>query len=97
MEPQERARVEAEIRDQIVRRMRAKLGFHWHAAIFVMANAAIAAINLRFTPNYLWFVWPLAGWGVGLGLHAFAVYGSSGSDPAAIEAQVRAEMSRRGL
>jgi hypothetical protein len=97
MDPQERARIEAEIREQIVRRMRAKLGFNWHAAIFVMTNAAIAAINLRFTPNYLWFVWPLAAWGVGLALHAFAIFGGTGADPAAIDAQVRAEMARRGL
>jgi hypothetical protein len=25
-----------------------------------------------------WFYWPLIGWGIGLGLHAFGVFGFSG-------------------
>lgn len=97
MDSRDKAEIEREIRQQIVRRARMKLGFSWHAAIFAMTNAAIIAINLRFTPNTLWFVWPLAAWGAGLMLHAYAVFGGTGMSEADIQAQVQAELARRGL
>ncbi len=28
-----------------------------------------------------WFYWPLIGWGIGLGVHALAVFGFSGGGP----------------
>jgi sensor histidine kinase YesM len=34
-------------------------------------------INLRFSPQYYWFWFPAAGWGFGLLMHAFKVYGYS--------------------
>jgi hypothetical protein len=97
MNESDRAQIEREVRQQIVRRMRMKLGFSWHAAIFAMANAAMITINLRFSPNTLWFVWPLAGWGVGLALHAYAVFGGGSMSEAEIQAQVQAELARRGI
>jgi hypothetical protein len=97
MEASEKAQIEREIRQQIVRRMRMKLGFSWHAAVFVMANAAMIAINVRFSPNTLWCLWPLAAWGAGLLMHAFAVFGGSSMSEAEIQAQVQAELARRGL
>jgi hypothetical protein len=68
----------------------------WHVAVFLLANFAMIAINLRYTPDTLWCVWPLGGWGAALLLHAFAVLGGS-SDAAAIDAEVQREMARRGL
>jgi hypothetical protein len=97
MDKNERAQVEQEIRSKIVRRMRAKLGFNWHAAVFAMTNAAIIAINMRFTPNTLWFVWPLGAWTAGLLMHAFAVFGGSSVNEADIQAEVQRELVRRGL
>lgn len=97
MNTSERAQIESEIRRQIVRRMRMKLGFSWHAAVFFMANAAMLAINLRFTPNTLWCLWPLGAWGAGLLMHAFAVFGGGSMSEAEIQAQVQAELTRRGV
>jgi hypothetical protein len=92
MKPEDRALVEREIRAQIVRRMRMRLGFNWHAAVFAMANAAMIAINLRFTPNTLWLAW-----GAGLMLHGYAVFSGPSVTEAEIQAQIHAEMARRGL
>ncbi|MDH3580532.1 MAG: 2TM domain-containing protein [Hyphomicrobiales bacterium] len=49
-----------------------------HAAVYVVVNAVLAGINLSQTPaageaRELWFIWPLAGWGIGLGGHALAL------------------------
>jgi hypothetical protein len=94
---EERRRIEQSIRTKAVSRVRKKLGLYWHAAVFAMANAAMIAINLAYSPNTLWFVWPLAGWGVALLLHAFATFQGGGMSEAMIEAEVQREMAKRGL
>lgn len=40
-----------------------------HAVIYVLANVILAALNLSFTPQKLWFIYPLLGWGLGLLFH----------------------------
>jgi hypothetical protein len=49
---------------------RNRIGFKLHAAAFVLVNAMLAAINYATSPATLWFVYPLAGWGLGILLHA---------------------------
>lgn len=56
------------------RRAGAKLGFYIHLLAYVLVNLLLVAVNLSATPRYLWFVWPLLGWGIGLFSHWFAVY-----------------------
>jgi hypothetical protein len=46
-------------------RVQALGGFYVHAAVFVLANLGLFAINLLTSREYLWFVWPLLGWGFG--------------------------------
>jgi hypothetical protein len=61
--------------DRIARRRAgAKLGFYIHAAVFTKVNLGLFAINAYFTPSHTWYVWPLAGWGIGLAFHCFAVF-----------------------
>ena len=50
-------------------------GFYQHLASYLVVNAALVIINLLTSPGYLWFVWPLGGWGIGLALHALSVFG----------------------
>jgi len=50
-------------------------GFYQHLTAYVVISAALVAINLLSSPEYLWFVWPLLGWGVGVALHALSVFG----------------------
>jgi hypothetical protein len=42
-------------------------------------------------------VWPLAGWGAALLMHAFATFQGRGLREDMIEAEVRRELARRGL
>jgi hypothetical protein len=58
-----------------------QLAFQWHARVFVLVNAfliAIWAITSGF--GYFWPVWPLLGWGLGLGVHAVATFSFPGKD-----------------
>ena len=51
-------------------------GFYSHLVTYILVNAVLVVINLLTSPEYLWFIWPIIGWGVGLVIHAFTVFSS---------------------
>ena len=52
-------------------------GFYIHLIVFVLVMALLFVINwVTFTDGIWWVQWPLLGWGLGVVLHAWAVYGS---------------------
>jgi 2TM domain len=56
------------------KRVEAKIGFYIHAGVFVAVNLLLVAINLTTSPNEIWFIYPLGGWGAGLLLHFFLAF-----------------------
>ena len=56
------------------RRAGAKLGFYIHLLAYITVNPLLIFINYSTSPDYLWFKWPLMGWGIGLFSHGFAVF-----------------------
>jgi hypothetical protein len=40
--------------------------FYIHLAIYLSINAVSAIINLIFTPNFLWVIFPITFWGMGV-------------------------------
>jgi len=50
-------------------------GFYVHFAIYSIVISLIVIVNLRFTPQYHWFWYPMFGWGLGLFFHWFGVIG----------------------
>lgn len=63
LEDYKRAWREMEVRE-------ARRGFIAHLASYIIVNCFLIFINLWTSPGALWFMWPLAGWGVGLAFHA---------------------------
>lgn len=57
---------------EYVRRLRK---FYQHCLRYVLVNLALVAVNLIQTPERLWVLWVIGGWGLGLLLHAFRVFG----------------------
>lgn len=55
------------------RRANAKLGLYIHASVYVVVNAFLALVQTQTTPQYAWALWPAAGWGLGLAIHAAVV------------------------
>ena len=49
-------------------------GFYGHLASYVLVMLVLAYINLKYIPEYLWFFWPMLGWGIGLICHALFVF-----------------------
>jgi hypothetical protein len=57
-------RAHDDARERILARRRA--GFFSHLWAFIGVQLFLLAINLMTSPDYLWFVFPLLGWGLGL-------------------------------
>ena len=58
---------------------KAKAEFRIHLFIYIAVITLLAIINLLATPGYIWFKWPLLGWGIAIVIHALIVYSSSGN------------------
>lgn len=56
----------------------AKMGFYVHLAVYVGVNVLLIVINLATSPQYLWFKWPLLGWGIGIFFHGMSIFVFSG-------------------
>ena len=84
-----------DLRAQAVSRLQEKQGFKRHALVFALVNALLIAIWLTTAiaaGGGAWFPWPifpLIGWGIGLALHGWAVYGKG-----ITEADIQQEMNR---
>jgi hypothetical protein len=70
-------------------------GFYSHAIVFVLVNIGLAAYNLAVSPDRIWFIYALAGWGIGLVAHGAYAMGSGRFLGAAWqERKIREEMDR---
>ena len=49
-------------------------GFYLHFTFFIIFNALLIFINLKYSPNQLWFLWTTLSWGIGLFFHAVKVF-----------------------
>lgn len=43
--------------------------FKIHLSSYIIINSILIAANLIFSPQKLWFLWPLLGWGMGILSH----------------------------
>jgi hypothetical protein len=60
------------------KRVEAKIGFYIHLAVYVGVNILLIIINLVASPQRLWFIGPLFGWGIGIFFHGMSVFVFSG-------------------
>ena len=49
-------------------------GFYSHLTSFILVMALLIFINLKYSSEYLWFIWTFLGWGIGLLFHAIRVF-----------------------
>ncbi len=52
-----------EVYQRAKKRVEAKIGFYIHLAVYAGVNILLIIINLSTSPQYIWFKWPLLGWG----------------------------------
>jgi hypothetical protein len=83
------------------RRLLVRKGLKWHVTAYVIVNALLWSIWVLTSVTmdnwyYVWPIWPMLGWGVGLAFHAVS-YFASRWDGATHEQRVRAEMERLSM
>lgn len=75
---------ENELRERAEKRAEEIIGFRVHLAMYLSVNLVIFLIWLvigLFTDSWFpWFVFPLAGWGIGVFFHGVGVYRSRGME-----------------
>ena len=54
---------------EAIKRIRAKRAFGVHATVYAAVNLFLIAVWAMTRRGYFWPIWPLLGWGVGLGIH----------------------------
>jgi hypothetical protein len=80
------------LRDQAVRQLKRKRDFQAHLVTYVVVNAFIIGMWYFVAgAGYFWPGWILLGWGIGLVLNAWEVYGRRGIS----EDQIQREMQRQ--
>jgi hypothetical protein len=73
-----------------VRRLKDKQEFRSHAVAFVLVNSFLVGIWWVTGQGFFWPLFPIAGWGIGLGMHAWSAFGPS----VATQEQIEREMER---
>jgi len=66
---------------QAVARHGLRQALYAHAGTYVLVNGGLLVVNLFTSPHYLWVVWSLFGWGIGLGSHAIGVVSGAAGRP----------------
>src|SRR5690349_21352605 len=82
---------EDDARARAVERLRKRAEFHRHLLVYILVNAFIVAIWVMTSEGgFFWPIFPIAGWGIGLAMHALDAYGR----PAVTEDRIQREMER---
>jgi len=56
------------------KRVREIRSFYINLSCYCVVIPMLIAINLIYTPEYLWFFFSMAGWGIGLLIHAMSAF-----------------------
>jgi hypothetical protein len=77
------------VRARAIRQLHLKRGLQVHALSYVMANVIQVVVWFAYTSEqFFWPLWSILGWGIGLAVHAWAVYSGAGPDEARIQREV---------
>ena len=49
-------------------------GFYGNLTAYIVINIFFLILNLKTSPEHLWFFWPMLGWGIGVIFHGFKVF-----------------------
>lgn len=60
--------------EKAVKRVKELKGFYGNLISYCIVIPFLVIINLITSPKYLWFYWPMLGWGIGVASHAMQVF-----------------------
>lgn len=82
--------VEKELRQQAMQRLRAKAAFRKHLVVYLAVNTFLVLIWAITGIGFFWPVFPIVGWGIGVAVNAWEVFGPDQVS----EERIRREMDR---
>ncbi len=82
---------EEELREAAIHQLKKQHEFGRHVVSYVVVNAMLILIWYFTGHSYFWPAWVLGGWGIGLALNAWDVYGRRPIS----EDEIRREMDRQ--
>jgi len=56
------------------KRVEARMGFYTHLIVYLLVNTFLTILNLTFSKDYFWVIWPMIGWGSGLIIHGLSTF-----------------------
>lgn len=83
---------EQDQRKQAIDRLKNKRAFWQNLVAYVVINAFLVAIWAMGDRGYFWPAWVMAGWGIGVVMHAWTVFGQK----PITEDEIQREMRRGG-
>ncbi len=72
--------------EMLLRKKRGKVSL---LITYIVINITLVLINIAFTPERIWFIFPIIGWGIGLSMHYY--FGIHRLEKELIEREKRAE------
>jgi hypothetical protein len=63
------------LRDRAVKQLRKQRDFRGHLLVYLLVNAFLVAIWAITGHGFFWPVFPIVGWGIGVVMNAWDVYG----------------------
>lgn len=83
--------------EQARRRVKEKKKFYTHLTTYLVMGGFFFTLNVLTSPGNWWFYWPMMGWGIGVAIQYFKVFGFPGSglgSPEWEERELEKEMKR---
>ena len=81
------------LHDKAIRQLKKQRDFRSHLLVYILINTFFVAIWLLTDPNgFFWPMFPIAGWGIGVIMNAWDVYGRQ----EITEEDIHREMDRLG-
>lgn len=68
---------EAKRYQQAQKKVKEIRAFYEHLTVFIIVSITLVVINLMTSPEYLWFIWCMLGWGIGVVIHGLKAFGLS--------------------
>ncbi len=86
---------EQELRKLAVSRLKKKRDFSTHVVIYVIVNAMLVGIWAVTGAGFFWPVFPILGWGIGVGANAWDVSGRTPTTEAVVQRETERLRSER--
>ena len=81
---------ETELRTRALKHLKKRRDFRGHLLVYVLVNAFLIVIwAVTSSGGFFWPAFPLVGWGIGVVMNAWDVYGNADFDEAQIQREMR--------